>query len=75
VVHALAVEGVVHVALLEEQLGRENAVEDLRFLEAENVGLLLANQLLDQRDPRSNRVDVPGGDFQALGLVSRLACS
>ena len=63
-VHALAVQRVVDVAMAAEKLGREDAVEHLRLLEAENVRLLLGDQTLDQPGARAHRVDVPRSDLQ-----------
>jgi len=73
-VHALAVQLAMDVAVSVEQLEREDAVEHLGFLEAEDVGLLLDDQPLDQRGSRANRIDVPGCDFQPFAHRSRLAC-
>ena len=39
----------VAVAMAVEQLGREDAVEHLGFLQAQDVGLLFGDQPLDQR--------------------------
>ena len=48
-VHPLAVELLMHIAQPAEQLGREDVVDGLGFLEAQDVGLLLGDQPLDQR--------------------------
>ena len=72
VMHALAVERVVDVAVAVEEVGREDGVEHLGFLEAENVRLLLGDQALDQRDARAHRVDVPRSDLQPITHVRRL---
>ena len=52
VVHPLAVQLVMHVAMPLEKVGGEDRVENLGFLETQDVGLLLADQPLDQRAPR-----------------------
>ena len=49
VVHALAVQLPMDIAVAVEQLGREDAVEHLGFLQAQDVRLLLGDQALDQR--------------------------
>ena len=67
VVHLLALQRAMHVALLAEQVGREEVVGRLGFLQAEDIGLLLAEQALDDADPRTDRVHVPGGDLDGLG--------
>ena len=48
-VHPLAVQLLVDVAAAAEQLGREDLVVGLGLLQAQDVGLLLGDQALDQR--------------------------
>src|SRR5687767_12022912 len=64
VVHFLAIELMMDISARVEKLRREDKVLGLGLLEAEYVGLLLVEQALDDRDPGSNRVDVPGGDLE-----------
>ena len=70
-VHLLAVELLVDIAVLAEQLGREDLVERLGFLQAQHVGLLLGQQALDQLGAGADRVDVPRCDLDrsAHGLA------
>ena len=63
-VHPLPVELAMDVAVTLEQIGREDGVENLGFLEAQDVGLLLGDQALDKPGARAHRVDVPGRDLQ-----------
>ena len=63
VVHALAVELLVDVAEPGEMRRREDVIVGLGFLQAKDVGLLLGDQALDDRQPRADRVDVPGYDL------------
>ncbi len=42
-----------------EQIGREDVVPRLGFLEAEDVGRLLDEEALDDAEPRAHRIDVP----------------
>ena len=58
-VHPLAVQLLVDVAQAGEQLGRENLVIGLGLLQAQDVGLLLGDQPLDQRGASADRIDVP----------------
>jgi hypothetical protein len=67
VMHALPAQQNMRVAELLEQRPRKGAVHHLRFLQAEYVGLLLDQELLDNRQARSNRIDVPGRDLQGRG--------
>ena len=69
-VHPLAVQLLVGVAVPLEQRGREDAVEHLGFLQAQDVGLLLGDQPLDERDAGADRVDVPGSDLQPFAHVT-----
>jgi hypothetical protein len=52
--HPLPVQLAVDIAVAVEQLEGEDAVEHLRFLQAEDVGLLLGDQPLDQSGPRAD---------------------
>jgi hypothetical protein len=72
VVHALSVERVMDVTVAVKELGREDAVEHLGFLEAEDVRLLLEDQALDKRGPRAHRVDIPRSDLQPSTHFRRL---
>ena len=72
-VHLLALEHAVHVAVLAEQVGREDVVGDLGFLQAQDVGLLLAKQPLDDAEPGADRIHVPGGDLDAVAHVLALS--
>ena len=62
VVTLLAADLDVAIAELMEGGEREQVVRALRFLQAEDVGRMLAQQTLDQRQAQANGVDVPGGD-------------
>src|SRR5206468_11799167 len=73
VMHPLSVEHDMLIAALLERIGGEDTVEDLRFLQAQDVGLLLVDQPLDECRPRPYRVDVPRGNLQSLGHYVRLA--
>ena len=73
VVHPLAVELPVDVAVTVEQVGRKDVVEHLGFLKAQDVGLLLGDQSLDERRARPHRVDVPRSDFQPFAHVRSLS--
>src|SRR5206468_9519481 len=72
-VHALAVELDMRIAVALEGIGWEDAVEHLGFLQAENVRLLLLDQALDQPDARAHRIDVPRCNLQPLCHFRRLA--
>ena len=61
--HPLAVELPVDIAKTVEQVGREDAVEHLGFLKAQDVRLLLGDQAFDERGARAHRVDVPRSDL------------
>ena len=63
VIALLAVNGLVDIARLAEGLAREEVVDDLGFLQAEHVRLLLLEQLQDQLLAQADRVDVPGGEL------------
>ncbi len=71
-VHPLALERRMDVAVTPEQLGGKDRVDCLGFLEAEDVGLLLGDQALDEAEARAHRIDVPRGDFQPLAHVPPL---
>src|SRR4051794_33740236 len=73
VMHALAVQCVMDIAVLPEKIGGKDAVQHLGFLKAEDIRLLLSEQALDQPGPGADRVDVPGCDLQPSAHVSRLA--
>jgi len=60
------------VAMAPEKVRRKDVVENLRFLETEDVGLLLANEAIDERHPRTHGIDVPGCDLQPFAHGSRL---
>ena len=64
--HPLAVELLMHVAVAVEQLGREDAVEHLGFLQAQDVRLLLDDQPLDQRRARAHRLMFQEAIFSLL---------
>ena len=51
-VHPLAVELAMDIAMVVEQLERKNVVEHLGFLKAQDIRLLLGEQPLDQRGAR-----------------------
>jgi hypothetical protein len=61
------------VTVAGEHLLREDVVERLCLLQAKDVRLFLADELLDNLDPRPNRVDVPGSDFDVFAHDGALA--
>ena len=63
VVHALAVDYDVAIAQPPERIDREILVDDLGFLKAQDIGLGLAQELLDDTDPEADRIDVPTDDL------------
>ena len=72
--HALAVELLMLVAKAMEEIGGEDVVIGLGFLQAQDVGLVLGDQASDQRGPGPHRVDVPRSDLQPSAHVRRLPC-
>ncbi|MFM2410364.1 MAG: hypothetical protein RL481_1192, partial [Pseudomonadota bacterium] len=62
VMHRLAVYDDAVVTQLAEQAFGKQAINDLRFLQAKNIGSLFAKETFDNVDARANRVDVPGCD-------------
>lgn len=64
VVHTLPVELLMPVSVLREEIGRENAIEHLRFLEAQDIRLLFCNEALNEVGARTNGVDIPGDDLE-----------
>jgi len=62
--HLLPVEQLVTVAQAMEQLGREDRIHRLGFLQAQYVGRFLAQQPLDDPRAGTNRINVPRGDFK-----------
>ncbi|PAV72981.1 hypothetical protein WR25_16638 [Diploscapter pachys] len=64
-VHALAVDDDMVVAERAEGIEGEVGVDDLGFLEAQDVGFHLAQELFDDGDPETDRIDVPGDDLHA----------
>jgi hypothetical protein len=71
--HPLPVELAVDVPVAIEQFGRKDRVEHLGFLEAQDVGLVLGDEALDEPGARAHRVDVPRRDFQPFAHVSALS--
>ncbi len=53
-------------------LEREQVVGAFRFLEAQNIRLIVAQKLLDQRHTQPNGIDVPGSNRKGHGKDSRL---
>ena len=72
-VHPLPVQRVMAIAVLAEQLGGKDRVQHLGFLQAQDVRLLLGDQLLDQVRPGAHRIDVPGCDLQAFAHCTPLS--
>ena len=70
--HPLTVQMPVYVTMTVEQLEREDRVEHLSFLEAQDVRLMLSDEALDQPRASSHRVDVPGCNFQPCSHEARL---
>ena len=64
-VHALAADDLVAVAERPERLGREIGIAYLGFLQAQDVGALLAQELLDDGDSGAHGIDVPRRDLEA----------
>src|SRR3546814_19868564 len=54
-----------------ERGGGEVAIDDLGFLEAEDIGLRFPQKALDDLDAETNRIDVPGDDFERVGHAAR----
>ena len=79
-VHALAVQDAVGVAQLLEQAVWENVVGDLGFLQAQHIGLMIAQELLHDIGAGADAVDVPSGDAKRHGThlgeaLSLVTCS
>jgi hypothetical protein len=72
-VHLLAVQSRVNIAMAGEQLGREHFVDRLGLLQAQDVRLFLGDQALNQLGPGANRVDGPRGDLDGRALARPLA--
>ncbi len=69
--HALAVKHDMLIAERAERIEGEVVVDDLGFLEAQDVGRGFLQKLLDDGDPEADRVDVPGDDFHACDVAPR----
>src|SRR4029079_10785205 len=75
-VHALAAEDQMLVAELAEHSLREVAVDDLCFLEAQDVGLFFTQEPLDDRQAGADAVYVPGRKLEthrrplAMGAIA-----
>ena len=67
VVHLLALQLVMHVTEIGEQFAGKDVVCRLRLLKAKDVRLLLPQQTLDDSEPGSNGVHVPGCDLDLVG--------
>ena len=63
-VHPLAFELLVYVSMLPEEVGGKDIIGCFGFLQAEDVGLLLLEQPLHDRQPGAYRIDIPGTDLQ-----------
>ena len=57
------------IARVPEGAVREIGVRAFRFLEAEDVRLVLAEIADDELDAQSHRIDVPGGDGKRHGKI------
>jgi hypothetical protein len=64
-VHPLALQLLVRVSVLPEEVGGEDIIRRFGFLQAKDIGPLLLEQPLHDRQPRPYRVDVPRTDFQS----------
>src|SRR5205823_1419354 len=73
VMHALPVELDMGITVAKERIGGKYAVEHLGFLQAQDIGLLLFDQPLDQPDARAHRVDVPRSDLEPFGHAFALS--
>jgi hypothetical protein len=67
VVAGLAVDEDMGVAALMEDIEREAFGRALDLLQAEEVRALAVEEVRDQTDARTDRVDVPGGDGERHG--------
>ena len=65
--HPLPVEHDMRIAQRLERSAGEGAVDDLRFLKAQNIGLLLAQEALDNLDTEADGIDIPRNNAEALG--------
>ena len=63
-VHRLAVKLLEIIAELAEGAFGKVVVDDLGFLKAQDVGLLLGQEPLHRGQPEADRVDVPRSDFE-----------
>ena len=66
VIGLLAVNRLMDIAQLGQGRFGEKLVHHLGLLQAQDVGLLIAQQAGHQLDAVTHRIDVPGGDFQPL---------
>ena len=62
IIALVADEGLMDIARLRKGLGRELLVRRLGLLQAEDIGLMIPEELRDHPDAQAHRVDVPGGD-------------
>jgi hypothetical protein len=65
-VHWLAIDHHMAIAQLPEQAFGKQAVDDLCFLKAQNIGRLLFQKAFDNVDPGADRIDIPRGDAECL---------
>jgi hypothetical protein len=64
VVHALAAQDQMRISEAAEDRVGKVAVDDLGFLQAQDIRLLFDQEALDDVEPRSHRIDVPGSNLQ-----------
>ena len=65
-VHPLAVQLLVDVAVAVNSSAGKTSSLRLGLLQAQDVRLLLGDQALDQRGAGADRVDVPRGDLEPV---------
>jgi len=75
VVHRLAADDDVIVAEPPEKPFRKLGIADLGLLQAEDIGRLLGQELLDDFRARADRIDVPGRDLESGGHGAGLAAA
>ncbi len=65
-VHRLAIDHHMAIAQLPEQTFGKQAVDDLRFLKAQDIRRLLFQKAFDNVDPGADRIDIPRCDAECL---------
>lgn len=63
-VHLLAVQRLMLITERCERMGGERFIDRLRFLQAQYVRRFFGEETLDDADAETDRIDVPGRDFE-----------